>query len=85
MNQERDESMARMMTEHVMRDGHKIVNTVSINSSVNLDEANFKAMYNEALQFLANQGGYRQSNPRSGGNQGWNSDCDNGWIDLDKK
>lgn len=49
MNQERDESMARMMTEHVMRGGHKIVNTVSINSSVNLDEANFKAMYNEAL------------------------------------
>lgn len=34
---------------------------------------------------MANQGGYRQSNPRSGGNQGWNIDHDDCWRDRDRE
>ncbi|WMV37362.1 hypothetical protein MTR67_030747, partial [Solanum verrucosum] len=35
--------------------GSKAVNAVGINSGVTHDEAHFKAMYNEEVQFLANQ------------------------------
>uniref|UniRef100_M1DC62 Uncharacterized protein n=1 Tax=Solanum tuberosum TaxID=4113 RepID=M1DC62_SOLTU len=37
----------------------------------NLEEVNFKALYNKEVNFLANQGGgYRSNYPRHGGNEG---------------
>lgn len=69
-----------------MRNCCKVVNPNGINSEKNIDETHFEVIYNEKLHSLTNHSGYSCPNyPRSGGNQGWNSDCDNGWIDLDKK
>ncbi|WMV13972.1 hypothetical protein MTR67_007357 [Solanum verrucosum] len=87
-NQERDENMAKMITQmdlltkHVMGSGHKVVNAINTNSGVNPDDAHFEAMHNEEVQFFANQvGGSRSGYPRSNGNQGWHKDCDDGWRD----
>ena len=47
--------------------GIKSVNDVGV--GVNLDEAQFEVLYNEEVNFLANQGGsYCENCPRSGGN-----------------
>uniref|UniRef100_M1DXZ1 Integrase core domain containing protein n=1 Tax=Solanum tuberosum TaxID=4113 RepID=M1DXZ1_SOLTU len=89
-NQERDENMAKIMiqmdllTKHVMESGYKVVNAVGANS-MSPNEMQFEDRYNEEVHFLSNQaGGSHLSYPRSGGNQGWNRDCDDGWRDRDR-
>ncbi|WMV41205.1 hypothetical protein MTR67_034590 [Solanum verrucosum] len=63
-DQERDENMAKMMTQldlltkHVMGSSSKAVNTAR---------------------------GLCPTYPRSGGNQGWNRDHDDGWRDRDRE
>uniref|UniRef100_M1D954 Integrase core domain containing protein n=1 Tax=Solanum tuberosum TaxID=4113 RepID=M1D954_SOLTU len=81
-DQERDQNMAKIMTQldilskNVMGAGARSVNDVGV-GCVNPNEANFKALYNEEVNFLATQGGgYRSNYPRQGGNQGWNRDED---------
>ncbi|WMV45844.1 hypothetical protein MTR67_039229 [Solanum verrucosum] len=83
--------MAKMMTQidlltkHVVGRGSKVVNAVEV-SGVNPDEAHFVAMFNKEVHFLTNQaGGFHLSYPRSGGNQSWNKDHDEGWRDRQKK
>jgi len=88
-NKERDQNMAKIMTQldilskNVMGAGARRVNVVGV-GCVNLDEAEFEALYNEKANFLANQGGgYRSNYLRQGGNQGRNMNI--GWKDRDRE
>jgi len=73
---ERDQNMAKIMTQldilskNVMGAGTRGVNAIGIRCA-NPEESTFDALYNEEVNFLANQGGgYRSNYPRQGGNQG---------------
>uniref|UniRef100_M1DMV7 Integrase core domain containing protein n=1 Tax=Solanum tuberosum TaxID=4113 RepID=M1DMV7_SOLTU len=71
-----------ILAKNVMGIGTKSVNVVGV-GGVNPDEAQFEAMYNKEVNFLANQReGYRAKYPRPGGNQGWNKD--DGCRDSDR-
>jgi len=57
------------------------VNAVGIGCA-NSEEIKFETLYNEEVNFLANQGGdYHSNYPRQGGNQGWARD--EGWKDRE--
>uniref|UniRef100_M1DW25 Integrase core domain containing protein n=1 Tax=Solanum tuberosum TaxID=4113 RepID=M1DW25_SOLTU len=78
--------MAKIMTQldilskNVMGAGAQGVNAVGV-GCVNPNETKFEALYNEEVNFLANQrGGYHSNYPRQGGNQGW-KDRDREWRD----
>uniref|UniRef100_M1D9K5 Putative plant transposon protein domain-containing protein n=1 Tax=Solanum tuberosum TaxID=4113 RepID=M1D9K5_SOLTU len=67
--------MAKIMTQldilskNVMGVGAKTVNDMGV-GCVNPEEVKFEVLYNEEVNFLANQrGGYRANYPRKGGNQ----------------
>uniref|UniRef100_M1DTG9 Integrase core domain containing protein n=1 Tax=Solanum tuberosum TaxID=4113 RepID=M1DTG9_SOLTU len=81
-NQEHDENMTKMMTQmtlltkHVMGGGYKVVSP---------DDVEFETMYDEEVHFLSRQAwGSRLSYLKSGGNQGWNKNCEDGWIGRDR-
>lgn len=72
--------MAKLMTQldilakNVMGNGIRSVNFVGV-SGVNLEEVKFKVLFNEEVNFLANQEeGYCANYPRPCGNQGWKRD-----------
>uniref|UniRef100_M1DYU1 Integrase core domain containing protein n=1 Tax=Solanum tuberosum TaxID=4113 RepID=M1DYU1_SOLTU len=68
-------------TKNVMGAGTCGVNAVGVGGE-NPEEMKFEAMYDEEVNFLANQGGgYRSNYPRQGGNQGWVRD--DSWKDRD--
>uniref|UniRef100_M1DPG6 Uncharacterized protein n=1 Tax=Solanum tuberosum TaxID=4113 RepID=M1DPG6_SOLTU len=86
-DQERDQNMAKIMTQldswskNVMEAGARGVNVVGIGCA-NPEKAKFDALYNEEVNFLANQGGgYHSNYPRQGGNQGWARD--EGWKERE--
>uniref|UniRef100_M1DL69 Putative plant transposon protein domain-containing protein n=1 Tax=Solanum tuberosum TaxID=4113 RepID=M1DL69_SOLTU len=69
-DQERDQNMAKIMTQldilskNVVGAGTRGVNVVGVGCP-NPDESKFEALYNEKVNFLANQGGgYRSNYPR---------------------
>uniref|UniRef100_M1DVU7 Integrase core domain containing protein n=1 Tax=Solanum tuberosum TaxID=4113 RepID=M1DVU7_SOLTU len=81
--------MAKIMTQldilskNVMGAGARSVNVVGV-GCVNPEESKFEALYNEEMNFLANQGGgYRANYLRQGGKQGWNRD--DSWRDRDRE
>jgi len=85
----RDQNMAKMMTQldliskNEIGSGLKSVNVVGIGGE-NPEEEQFKALYNEEVNFLANQGsGFPANYPRPGGNLGCN--IDDGWRDCDRE
>jgi len=87
-HQERDQNMAKMMTQldiftkNMVGGGSKNVNVVGV-GGLNHVEAQFEAMYNEKVNFLDNQGGgYRSNYQWPSGNPGWNRD--EGWTDRDR-
>ncbi|XP_049388913.1 uncharacterized protein LOC125853286 [Solanum stenotomum] len=87
-DQERDKNMSKMfpqldiLSNIVMSIGTKSVNVVVV-GGVNLDEAQFQALYNKEVRYISNQGkGYRANYQRQGENQGWNRD--EGWRDRDR-
>jgi len=60
----------------------KLVNAVGTNNGPCLNDAKFKALYNEKVQYLGNQvWGSHNNYQRQGGNQGWNKDRDSDWKD----
>jgi len=70
-----------ILSKNVMGAGARGVNVMGV-GCVNPDEAKFKALYNEEVNFLANQGGgYRSNYRRQGGNKSWNRD--EGWKNRD--
>ncbi|KAK4721531.1 hypothetical protein R3W88_011764 [Solanum pinnatisectum] len=84
---ERDQNMAKIMTQldilskNFMRAGAHSTNVVGVGCA-NPEEMKFEALYNEEVNFLANQdGGYRSNYPRQGGNLGWARD--ESWKDRD--
>ncbi|KAK4731451.1 hypothetical protein R3W88_024439 [Solanum pinnatisectum] len=84
---ERDQNMAKIMTQldilskNVIGAGARGVNAVGVGCA-NPEEVKFEALYNEEVNFIANQGsGYRSNYPRHGGNQGWARD--EGWKDRE--
>uniref|UniRef100_M1DAZ9 Integrase core domain containing protein n=1 Tax=Solanum tuberosum TaxID=4113 RepID=M1DAZ9_SOLTU len=86
---ERDQNMAKIMTQlnifskNVMGAGPRGVNVVGVGGA-NPEEIKFEAMYDEEVNFLANQcRGYRSNYPRQGGNQGWVRN--EGWKDRDRE
>ncbi|KAK4737296.1 hypothetical protein R3W88_000993 [Solanum pinnatisectum] len=86
---ERDQNMAKIMTQldilskNVMRAGARGVNFVGVGGT-NPEEMKFEALYNEEVNYLANQGGgYRSNYPRQGDNQSWARD--EGWKDRDRE
>uniref|UniRef100_M1DN40 Integrase core domain containing protein n=1 Tax=Solanum tuberosum TaxID=4113 RepID=M1DN40_SOLTU len=88
-DQERHQNIGKIMTQldilakNVMGAGARSVNVVGV-GCINPEEAKFKVLYNEEVNFLANQGGgYRTKYPRQGGNQGWNRA--EGWRDRDRE
>ncbi|XP_059281184.1 uncharacterized protein LOC132034854 [Lycium ferocissimum] len=94
--EERDESMAKLVTQmdlltkHVMGDGSKKVNTVESYEGGSLDEQCFQ-MYDEEASYIKNQREGSRPNyqgPSQGswwqgqGNQDWNKDqCHSNWRD----
>jgi len=65
------------LTKHLINGGFKSVNVVDTRVGKVSDDANIHAMYNEEVQYLANQlGGSRPNYPRPGGNPNWNNNED---------
>uniref|UniRef100_M1DWK2 Integrase core domain containing protein n=1 Tax=Solanum tuberosum TaxID=4113 RepID=M1DWK2_SOLTU len=81
--------MAKIMTQldilskNVMGADARGVSVVGVEGT-NPEEMKFETLYNEEVNYLANQGsGYRSNYPRQGGNQSWARD--EGWKDRDRE